>query len=56
MGHPNFPKQVAVKTERVKDKEQLAQPLKEFTPPKEAFLYNIPIKIQVETRLAKEDL
>ena len=56
MGHPNFPKQVAVKTERVKDKERLSQLAKEFVPPKEPFLYNVPIKIQVETRLAKEDL
>ena len=56
MGHPNFPKHMTVKIERTKDKERLSQPAKVFTPPKEPFLYNVPIKIQVETRLAKEDL
>ena len=56
MGHPNFPKHMTVKTERTKDKERLSQPAKEFTPPKEDFLYNVPVEIQTETLLAKEDL
>ncbi len=56
MGHPNFPKHVDIKTERTKDKERLSQPAKEFTPPKEDFLYNVPVEIQTETLLAKEDL
>lgn len=56
MGHPNFPKHVVVKVERIKDKECFSQPPKEFTPPKETFLYNVPVAIQTETLLAEEDV
>lgn len=56
MGHPNFPKHVVVKTERAKNKERLSQAPKEFTPPKEDFLYNVPVEIQTETVLAEEDI
>ena len=56
MGHPNFPKHVGVKTERGKDKERLSQAPKGFTPPKESFLYSVPVEIQTETFLAEEDL
>ena len=56
MGHPNFPKHMTVKIERTKDKERLSQPAKEFTPPKEDFLYNVPVEIQTEALLAEEDI
>jgi hypothetical protein len=55
MGHPNFPKSTPVKIERTKNKERISQPPKEFTPPREDFLYNVPVEIQMEP-LAEEDL